>query len=208
MSGPPSKELLELLREEAQRTVNEQVQTLNDIDTKANKILRLNVLLIGSLLTIVSITLQSPDRFPQLATLINPYTILGTGLLLMSTALAALTYTASTNRVGISANDLLKLTVENDYSEVQVLDTIVIEGYPNWIKFNDKTNIINSLYITLTILALIYAISSFSVGIVVASPYVLAWYEYGTLLIVLGVYTYSTGIKNQIDRYLETRDDE
>ena len=208
MSGPPSRELLELAREEAQRTVNEQNQTLNDIDTKAIKILRLNVLLIGTLLTIVSITLQSPDQFPRLETLINSFTVLGAGMLLFSAALAALTYTASTNQVGVSYDDMLTLTAGDDeYTDLQILDGLVVEGYADWIKFNDKTNIINSLYITLTILTLIYAISLFSLGIVAASPFAMPWYGYVVLVAAIGGYTYLSGIKKQTDRYIEARDD-
>jgi len=207
MSGPPSEDLLELAREEAQRTVDKQNQTLNDIDTKAIKILRLNVLLVGTLLTIVSITLQSPEQFPRLGTLINPFTVLGTGVLLFSAALAALTYTASTSRIGVGYDGVLTLAAgDGEYTDLQILDGLVVEGYGDWIKFNDKTNIINSLYITLTILTLIYAISLFSLGIVVASPFAMPWYGYLVMAIAIGGYTYLSGIKNQASRYIEARD--
>lgn len=61
----PSKYILELAHEEAQRTVDDQIQTLNDIDTKAARILRLDVVLISIVLTGVSITLQSPINSPD-----------------------------------------------------------------------------------------------------------------------------------------------
>lgn len=208
MSGPPSRDLLEIAREEAQRTVDEQNQTLNDIDTKAIQILRLNVLLIGTVLTLVSLTLQPSDQFPRLSTLINSYTVLGTGTLLLSAALAALTYTASTNQIGVNYEDILTLTAtDGKYSNLEILDGLVVEGYGDWIRFNDETNIINSLYITLTILTLIYAISLFSLGIVVASPFVLPWYGYAILLAALVGYTYLSGIKKQGKRYVEARSD-
>ena len=57
-----------------------------------------------------------------------------------------------------------------------------------------------------SLLTLIYAISAFSVGIVVASPFSLPWYGYLILIVALALYTYFSGIKNQVDRYIDVRD--
>lgn len=99
-------ELLSELRSEARETATGQQETLNDIDSKASKILRVNVLLIGVIISTLSIAAKiggkpataGPDNGTPTLLLdhfLNLYTKLGVGFLILSTALAALTYTAS-----------------------------------------------------------------------------------------------------------------
>lgn len=53
--GDSEFDILTIAREEAHRTVDHQLSTLNDIDTKAAKILRLNLLLLSIVLTGLSV---------------------------------------------------------------------------------------------------------------------------------------------------------
>ena len=82
-------ELLSELRSEARETVTAQKETLNDIDTKASKILRLNVALIGILISVLSIAIQvgpeSETGLGNVEPFVNLYTaLLGRGLLVSS----------------------------------------------------------------------------------------------------------------------------
>lgn len=112
-------EQLAELRSEARETVDAQRETLNDIDTKASKILRLNVALIGILISVLSIAIQvGPDSETGLgntAPFINIYTEIGLGALVLSTAFAAMTYTASELDVGVSSENLTGL-LEADFT--------------------------------------------------------------------------------------------
>ncbi len=106
-------EQLSELGDEARETVDAQRETLTDIDTKASRILRLNVALIGILVSVISIARQfgpSPESgttaFQQF---VNGYTELGIGSLVLSTAFAAMTYTASELDVGLSSENLAEV---------------------------------------------------------------------------------------------------
>lgn len=104
-------ELLADLRSEARQTVAAQKETLDDIDAKASRILRLNVLLIGVIVSAISIAGSSGDSTALGATssFTNLYMKAGVGSLVLSTVLSAITYTASELDVGVSSNNLTNL---------------------------------------------------------------------------------------------------
>src|SRR6056297_2105815 len=162
-------ELLSELRSEARETVTGQKETLNDIDAKASKILRLNVLLISIILSALSIAAKigentsiDGDSSLLLQGLLNPYTKLGIGSLLLSTALAALTYTASELDVGASSDNLTNL-LRADLSTVQTQE-LLVKNYIVRINFNRSTNIRNTPLITATIVFVVFGILFFAVG--------------------------------------------
>jgi hypothetical protein len=196
---------LTIAHQEAQRTIDEQVQTLNDIDSKAIKILRVNVVLVGLVLTAVSFVANSSDSAGQLTDLINAYSIAGVGLLLLSTVLAALTYSVSTFRGGMSYEDVRQFVgMSEKYSDVQVLEGIVL-SYAEWIRFNDTTNIRNSVYITATILTLVYALVALALSVVVATGGTIPLYWSAVVLITLLGYTALSGIVGQMQRLIRDR---
>ena len=104
---------LTVLREEANLTVERQLDTLADIDDKANRILRLNVLLVGVVVSALSIASQldagSKASGPVIGQFRNTYVELGVASLVVSTALAAITYSATEYDVGVSADNVKKL---------------------------------------------------------------------------------------------------
>jgi hypothetical protein len=154
---------LEMTREEARATLERQLGTLDDIDTKAARILRLNVVVAGALLTVVSITVDADVR---VSPLFNVYTVFGASALLGSTVFAALTYTVSDARAGLSATDIRGILAE-EYDEDELLEGLV-DGYADWIAFNHHENIRNTPLITATVLGLIYAVTGFFIGVVEA----------------------------------------
>nr|WP_235271430.1 hypothetical protein [Halorubrum saccharovorum] len=85
-------------REELRTTFDYQVERLREIDNKAIEILKANLLLIGIVVTGGSIVVQTTV---DLAVFLNPFTVVGGLLLLASTGLAAVTYTASDLRGGL-----------------------------------------------------------------------------------------------------------
>jgi len=164
---------LEIAREEAHRTIDKQVQTLTDIDNKAARILRINLVLISIILTGVSIGAEvgsgeggggtnASVGISGLDTLTNDFIIFSIGCLIISTAMAAVTYTASDIRGGMSGSALNNL-VENDKSDKENLKDIV-KSYSFYINFNYRTNARNAPLGTLTLLLLIYAITSLALG--------------------------------------------
>lgn len=199
-------ELLSTARAEARRTIDSQVQTLDDIDSKAARILRVNLVLLSLLLTGLSLavdtgtTQTSPVQFP---TLVNAYTTAGFVSLLLSTGLAGITYTASNLRAGMSAPDLRNV-VDNEYTDRENVEGLIM-SYANWIEHNYVVNAKNAPLLTLTILLLIYAITLLAFGLKQAvTGHVEWWLAVGTGVLLLGV-THFTGFYDQVKRYYRFR---
>jgi len=163
--GDP-EQLVEL-RSEARETVDAQRETLNDIDTKASKILRLNVALIGILISVLSIAIQvgpeSETGLGNVEPFVNVYTEIGLGALVLSTAFAAMTYTASELDVGVNSDNLTKL-LKADFTRDET-EELLVKNYIIRINFNRSTNVRNIPLIQLTIVLIVTAIVSFVLGL-------------------------------------------
>ncbi|TKX73911.1 hypothetical protein EXE46_11720 [Halorubrum sp. GN11_10-6_MGM] len=164
--GGDTEQLVEL-RSEARETVNAQRETLNDIDTKASKILRLNVALIGILISVLSIAIQvgpeSETGLGNVEPFVNLYTEIGIGALVLSTAFAAMTYTASELDVGVSSDNLTNL-LKAEFTRDET-EELLVKNYIMRINFNRSTNLRNIPLIQLTIVLIVTAIVSFVLGI-------------------------------------------
>lgn len=187
------------LRTEGKHTLDQQLTALNDINSKASAILRLNILLLGLLLTAIS--LASEDGLVSIGDLHNGYSILGIAFLLTSTALAALTYTTSDTEAGVDSQTILD-AIHEDLSETEV-EIGMAEGYAYWIDFNDQTNAVNSLLISLTLMTVVISIAHFSLGVHAAvgdtPTYVLAVVFWALLLL----WAVSAGLQQQFVRVLD-----
>lgn len=195
-SGEP--EQLSELRAEARETVTTQKETLNDIDTKASKILRLNIAVIGILVSGLSIGTQigsgTESDLTSVEPFVNVYTTLGIGALVLSTAFAAMTYTASELDIGVSSEnlaDLLRADFDNRETE-----ELLLKNYIMRINFNRSTNVRNIPLIQLTIILVVLAIVSFVLGIYrgIIGP-VPWWLLVGAGFLIVGVVAVSGLIK-------------
>lgn len=126
-------DLLELAREEGRRTIDRQIQTFDDIDDKAARTLRLNLIVLSILLTGFSVV-TSGDGFPNSVVtgeLPNRFIYLGILSILLSTILAAFVYTGSNYRSGMSGRDLQRRILNDDIRPIDALyDTV--DGYARW----------------------------------------------------------------------------
>ena len=147
--------------EEARKTIDHQIQSLDDMDSKAVRILRLNVLVLGLLLTGLSIA--SPADGISLSYLDSAYLFVGLGCIFASTAFAALTYTASEFYPGVDADDLNTIIFE-DFTRRE-LNIVLSNSYAEWIEFNDETNIRNVPLSTATSLCLVAGIAYIGLGV-------------------------------------------
>jgi hypothetical protein len=198
-------EQLAELRSEARETVDAQRETLNDIDTKASKILRLNVALIGILISVLSIAIQvGPDSETGLgntAPFINLYTEIGLGALVLSTAFAAMTYTASELDVGVSSENLTGL-LEADFTREET-EELLVKNYIMRINFNRSTNLRNIPLIQLTIVLIVSAIVSFALGLYQGvSDSVPIWLLLSSIALLGGV-VWVSGLVTQIRRAID-----
>lgn len=152
------------LRMEAQRTVDKQATLLDDIDSKAIRLLRVNVLLIGLILTMLSFA--SRAEYTDVGTFLNVYTGIGILSLVLSSAFAAVTYTTSDLAVGVNPDDVV-LLLELDPTSVE-FEGVMSKSYARWIRFNERTTVRNTPLITSTVILVIAAIAYLSLGVYVA----------------------------------------
>jgi hypothetical protein len=190
---------LELLVDEARRTLDEQLDNSDDIDDKAVRILRVDVLLLGLVATAVSLLVQS-EAF-ALGPAVNPYTVLGTLAIVGSTAAAAVTLSVSSFRVGVGGWNVLR-TLEDDATERQ-LYLVLSRSYGAWIAQNRDSEVRNTLWITLTTFSLVSGLLLLSVGVYSIVRQVEVRMALGTLMTLLLIGG-GLGLPAQVHRYLET----
>lgn len=155
------KASLEVLRDEMRLTFESQVERLREIDNKAIEILKANLLLIGIFVTGISILVQTGVEF---GSFINVYTVFAGLLLLVSTALAGVTYTSSNIRGGIDGQSL-EATLEAGYTDDEFAEALA-SSYGNWIEYNAGVIAVNDILITVTVLLVIDALVYLVAGIV------------------------------------------
>ncbi|GAA0721213.1 hypothetical protein J2744_000354 [Halorubrum trapanicum] len=170
-------------REELHTTFDYQVERLREIDNKAIEILKANLLLIGIVVTGGSIVVQTTV---DLAAFLNPFTVVGGLLLLASTGLAAVTYTASDLRGGLDlkAVDRVIAAERDDGSrsaahadpdaasrpEVDAeFDERLLRSYAEWIDYNARVTAVNDLLATVTVLLIFVAFVYVTAGVVVGA---------------------------------------
>lgn len=145
---------------EGRKTLEQQVSTLADIDEKAIRIYRADVLLLSVIIGAMS--LASDGSFSYFA---NLNSISGLLLLIGAIALAGVTYTYSDLEIGVTQNDI-KDVVEDDY-EADDLYLRLASGYAEWIDENGGVLESNGKLMIYTIIVEIGALAYLSGGVIV-----------------------------------------
>ena len=182
-------------REELRTTFDYQVERLREIDTKAIEILKANLLLIGIVVTGGSIIVQTEL---DLAGFLNPFTVVGGLLLLASTGLAAVTYTASDLRGGldVAAVDAVIADARPDETrrgDAPAFDERLLRSYAEWIDYNARVTAVNDLLATVTVLLIFVAFVYVIAGVVVGAAglsRVGAWLSFAVLTAFVGAFTW------------------
>ena len=173
--GEQGDDTFETTRDELRTTFEYQVQRLREIDTKAIEILKANLLLFGIVVTAGSILVQTDlDVTPFL----NVFTLTGVFLLLLSTALAGITYTSSNLRGGIDADAIEQAIAARHDRDAAAFEDRLLRSYGQWIEHNARMTAVNDMFATVTVLfvvvALVYIGAGFVVGVVALGPLVSA----------------------------------
>lgn len=188
-SGDRESAVYDLTREELRTTFEYQVQRLREIDGKAIEILKANLLLIGIVVTGGSILVQTDFG---LAPFLNPFTVFGAILLLVSTGLAAVTYTASNLRGGLDA-EAVEAAVASSESEGngEEFERRLLRSYAQWIEYNARVTAVNDILVTVTVLLVFVAFVYVAVGIPAAAlggtPPVM-WAAFGVMTLAVAVF--------------------
>jgi len=195
-------ELLIELRDEARKTVDCQIQTLGDIDSKASKIFRLNVILIGVIVSVLSIVAQNGTAGSSGLKSVEPFTNIymqwSIVALVLSTVFAATTYTASELDVGVSSTNMAKL-LKSDLPRKEI-EQLLLENYITRINFNRSENIRNIPLLQLTIVLLITAVVLFALGTYDATIGSVPWWLSGASSALLLISVVISGLPQQLRR--------
>lgn len=164
MSGADSDdvETLRIAREEARTALDDQLSALDDIDSKAVSVFRLNVALVGVLLSALSFAAGSDVA--AAAALVNPAVGTGVAAFALSATAAGLTYTTSDHRVGVGPAGLERAA---DLSEREYLRWLLV-SYADWLRRNERTNARKGLLVTLSVLGTVAGALALGVGAVAA----------------------------------------
>ncbi|WP_226480166.1 hypothetical protein [Natrinema amylolyticum] len=162
------RETLELAREELRATFEYQVERVQEIDEKAIEILKANLLLIGLVVTGGSIVVQTTI---DVAPFVNLFTIASALLLLVSTGLAGVTYTASNLRGGVDGDAVeaaLATARADPQADADRFEVRLLRSYGRWIEYNARVTAVNDMFATITVLmviaAFVYVVAGIAVG--------------------------------------------
>lgn len=152
-----------LARREARQTIDEQSATLSDIDEKAIQIFRISLVVASILVTGLSIAVSAENVSGT--ALLTPYTIAGSTLLFAAIILSSVTYTSTSERIGI-AKEAIDESILNQKYDYDLVEEEMALQYGQMIRYNYKKNASNALLFTLTLLVAVGAICYIAIGIV------------------------------------------
>lgn len=135
-------ESLRVTREEAWKVLDHQTETISEIHDKGIHILRLNVLLLGLVLTIASI-LAGSETTPGVNWIVNEFTVAGVVTSVASMIGAVRAYSSTSFRAGTDASDI-RAFLRRTPSEGKWLAALLY-NYAAWIEQNELANRRNAI---------------------------------------------------------------
>ena len=159
---------LEASLEEARRFLDEQLSSIDNVDGKAIQLFQVVTVLVGLLLSLLSFVYGG--RAADALQLLNPLTLAGIAVLVGAMAAAAITYSTGEYHAGVGPEDLRWIATEGyeDGEFRRGLYEDLLVGYADWIEANQRANERQGVFITVTILAIIYGVALLAVGVATA----------------------------------------
>lgn len=177
------EETLDVIREEARDTVDAQIDMLGEIDSKASKLIRLNFVILGILVSVLSILSQNGSGGSvawTIETYVNVYMKGGVTALIFSTVAAAITFSVSDIDVGVD-HERLRIFLETPISTTDAKRFLVLSHIMR-INWNRSENVRAIPLLQASILLVVASMTLFSIGIFqLSAGYVPNWLS-GTVL--------------------------
>jgi hypothetical protein len=155
-------EALRTTHEEARAVIDHQIDAINDVDDKAAYSLRLNILLLGLLLTISSLMIGNQNT-PPIQKFVNPIVGLGVICSGLSIVAAIWAYTSTRTETGPGPNDI-ELYLEQKYDQEEWLD-VLVRNYARWMRQNARSNRRDSSALFVSHLFLFLQMGYYALGI-------------------------------------------
>jgi hypothetical protein len=172
---------LRRLTEQSEETLGYQIDTLSDIDDKALRIYRANILLLSVVIGGLSIAVQ--NNVPNLGHFISINTGFGVFFLIVSIASAGVTYTSSDLLIGIPQSAIVD-TLKENYTEKDILLRLS-KGYAKWLNYNDDVLEENGVLITYTILFSVDSLAFLSSGVFFAAAGIQGFHFLSSQLVLI-----------------------
>lgn len=151
-----------LARKEGRQTIENQTDTVSDIDDKAIRLFRVNLVIAGILATGLSIVVSADAA--TYGTLLTPYTFVGVAGLFLSTVFAGLTYTSTAMKIGVDP-EAIRESILTDRYDYDLVEEEIALNYAEMIQYNYEKNASNVLLFTLTLLSAIWALVYFGIAV-------------------------------------------
>lgn len=156
-------ESLRVTRDEAREALDHQIEALNDLDDKAAQTLRLNVLLLGVVLTVASVLVSSKTT-PTIGRMANGPVVAGVAVSAVSMVMSIWVYTSRSYRVGTGPSDLHASLSEKPPEEE--LLTALLYNYATWMERNSRSNKRDGAALFVSHLCLLLAMGYYASGVV------------------------------------------
>lgn len=140
--APPDGTAVETLRTtraEAQDVLARQLETLDDVDDKAMRTVRITLVVLSILV--------SATAFRVSRQFVNAFTVLGMASLVLAVLIGLWTYGSSSLEIGTSREYVAEV-LEAPYSEKEWL-AVLLAGYHEWIEDVSRLNATNARLLTL-----------------------------------------------------------
>lgn len=146
--GPdqPDVTALRLTREESRVVLDHQIATLNDLDDKAMRTVRTDVVLLGILASAAGIA--GPERLSDLGLVVQAFSAAAGACLFLSAIAGTGVYVMSDLTYGIGASYRDELRHEG-YTEREWLE-VLLDDYDSWTGSMRKITDNNAFYLTVT----------------------------------------------------------
>lgn len=150
--------------DESRLVVTQQIAAVRQIDRKAIKILRANILLLGLVFTALSILVRTdvdPGQF------INLHVVIGGLALFISAFFAATTYLVTEVETGVGAT-AVRRSADGDLTETEFHRKLA-KGYANWISHNESAIRVNALFASLMVISVVNGLTFLVSGAIVGA---------------------------------------
>ncbi|WP_135826644.1 hypothetical protein [Halorussus ruber] len=154
---------LRVTRDEARAVLDQQTEAIGEIHDKGIQVLRLNVLLLGLVLTLASI-LASSTTTPDIERMANGFLAAGVVTSITSMVAAVRTYSNTSFRVGAGAADVRKVLRQTPAEDEWL--AALLYNYTTWMKQNTLANRRNALMLFVSHVFLFLSMGYYVGGVV------------------------------------------
>lgn len=174
-----------------ERTLDTQIQLINDIDSKAEHVTRLIGVFIGALLSILAVAFRiNNGEVTPLSTPIFVSFVLGIILLLLSMGGSIVTYLSSKFKIGLHYNPALLLSRSNYDTDLETHLRRTIGTYAYNLEKNESVIEVNSRRFRLSLVSLLCGVvflSNSGILFIISAPRQMGWIALGVIFIASSI---------------------